>query len=225
MTSADGSKKKRRGRRAFLADFRAGDDGQYSYMGNVRRYEGSVPYNAERLRLIVLTVLMAASAVAIGCISAPSMLGYNNFYVVPFFIIELIAVFITAWAAVRLIWAGSELREYVYDKTVKSIPNRAPIAFWSALACVASNVVYLCLNGLREKPAASAAALVLHVVIAVCAFLLRRSVAREVWAVELSAEAAPGRADESEIFPSVEDPASETGETAPGASGDDSPAN
>ena len=126
---ADKPQKKRRGRRSFLNDFKADDSGQYSYMGNVHVYEGSVPYKTERQRVIVLTAMMCASAVAIGCIPAPSMLGYNNFYVVPFFIIELVAVFITAWAAIRLAAGGSELREYVYEKTVKAIPNRAPAAF------------------------------------------------------------------------------------------------
>ena len=90
---ADKPQKKRRGRRSFLNDFKADDSGQYSYMGNVHVYEGSVPYKTERQRVIVLTAMMCASAVAIGCIPAPSMLGYNNFYVVPLFIIELVAVF------------------------------------------------------------------------------------------------------------------------------------
>ena len=95
-------RKSRKGRRSFLNDFKADDSGQYSYMGNVHVYEGSVPYRTERQRIIILTVLMCAAAAAIGCIPAPSMLGYNNFYVVPFFIIELVAVFVTAWAAFQL---------------------------------------------------------------------------------------------------------------------------
>ena len=55
---ADKPQKKRRGRRSFLNDFKADDSGQYSYMGNVHVYEGSVPYKTERQRVIVLTAMM-----------------------------------------------------------------------------------------------------------------------------------------------------------------------
>ncbi|MBQ1685341.1 MAG: hypothetical protein II072_07520 [Clostridia bacterium] len=226
---ADKPQKKRRGRRSFLNDFKADDSGQYSYMGNVHVYEGSVPYKTERQRVIVLTAMMCASAVAIGCIPAPSMLGYNNFYVVPFFIIELVAVFITAWAAIRLAAGGSELREYVYEKTVKAIPNRAPVAFYSALACVLANIVYLCLNGFAEKPVASAAALLLHGVIAAAAFQLRRGVEHEKWSVVLktAGEAkTEAQAEDDGVFPSVgEEPVEKAGETAPQDPGEQSPAN
>lgn len=214
----DKPQKKRKGRRSFLNDFVPDDSGQYSYMGNVRVYEGSVPYKTERQRIILLTAMMCAAAVAIGCIPAPSMLGYNNFYVVPLFIIELIAVFITAWAAIRLAAGGSELREYVFEKSVKAIPNRAPVAFYSALACAAANIVYLCLNGFSEKPVASIAALLLHLAIAAAAFRLRRGVEHEKWSVVLKTEGgaeAETQADES-IFPSIEEePADEPGEQPP----------
>ncbi len=181
QASEDKAAKKRRGKRAFLSDFRLNAVGQYSYMGNVHRYVGERPYNSERIRLIALTALMIAPAIALGFLKAPSLLGINNFYVVPLLIIELIAVFAAAFAAIRLIAGGSELREYVFEKTVKRLPNVAPIVFYAALACVAANIVYLCLNGVGENPAASFAAVAFHLIIAAAAFLLRRTVEAEKW--------------------------------------------
>lgn len=201
---ADSKKAKRKGRRSYLNDFRMTESGNYSYMGVVRAYEGPGPYGAERLRLIVLIAVIVLSELALGFIPAPSMLGYNNFYVVPLYIIELVAVFISAWAAVRLIIAGSEMREYVFDKTVKRLPNVVPIAFYAALVCVAANIVWLCLNGFGEKPAASIAALLLHAVIAVSAFLLRRLIRRQIWGVKMP-EPAEEEGESESVFPDAND--------------------
>ena len=128
--------KKRKSRWEFLNDFAAGADGQYTYRGNVFRYEGKLPYKKERARLIALTAAMVVFAAAAGLLPAPSMLGYGNYYVVPLYIIELFGVFLTAWAAVKLIAGGSELRSYAFEKSYNKIPHRADFTSIVAALCI-----------------------------------------------------------------------------------------
>ena len=174
-------RKKRTGRWDYLNDFDAGADGSYSYRGNIFRYEGERPYSKERLLLCLFAGLMTAAAAAAGIVPAPSMLGFGNFYVVPLYIIELVGVFLTAWAAVKLIAGGSELRSYVYEKSAAKIPHRCDFTAIAALLCIPANVVYLCLNGFGGKPIASVLLPVLHAAVAVTAMLLKRTVLAEKW--------------------------------------------
>lgn len=176
-----GKRKKRKSRWDYLNDFSADAEGRYSYRGNIRRYEGPVPYEKERARLTALTAVMAAVTAAAGFLPAPSMVGFGNFYVVPLFILELIGVMLTAWAAVKMIAGGSELRSYVYDKSVKKIPHRADFTSIAAALCIPANIVYLCINGTEGKLLFTVLLMAAHAVIALSAQLLKRTVAAEAW--------------------------------------------
>ena len=99
----------------------------------------------------------------------------------PVYIPQLIAVFITAWAAVRLLANGSSLREYVHKATARRIPGAAMAAFICALLSIAANAVYLALNGFSENPAAAAVLLCLHAIAAAASFLLKKHVEKLPW--------------------------------------------
>lgn len=193
-------KKKRRGRWSFLNDFKLGNSGQYSYMGTVYSYEGELPYKKAAVRIGILGGVIALAALAAWTIPAPSVLGINNYYVIPLMILEAIAVFVTVWGVVRFLAGGSKLRAYAYEATVKKLPIRASFAMYSALALIPANIVYLCLNGFGERPVWSAAAMALHVLIALAAFLLKRAVKAARWNASTTEEQTEGEAPE-DVFP------------------------
>ena len=197
-------KKKRKGRRAFLNDFKVGGDGQYSYMGTVHRYGGKLPYNMVLARFAALGGALLLSLVGIGFIPAPSMTGYNNFYVVPLFVFELIAAFITEWAAVRFLVNGrkGELRAYAFEATVKRLPILGSITAFIAALGIPANIVYLAINGFEGRPIASFAVILLHAAAAASAFLIRKCTEATEWiASSVKQEEA---AKQDDIFPPYE---------------------
>ena len=197
-------KKKRGGRRAYLNDFRMGAGGQYSYMGTIYAYEGERPYKDEALRVGVLTGVIVSALVAVGVIPHPAMLGYNNFYVVPLFLFELVAVFVTAYGAVRLLAGGSRLRAYKYEATVRKLPNRLTITTIAALLLIPANIVYLALNGFEGRPIASIIVLLLHGLIAAAAQILRKQISAEKWTAEMPEEPEADKTPENDVFPPYE---------------------
>lgn len=174
-------KKKRKGRRAYLNDFHVGLNGEYTYTGPIYRYEGELPYRQALTRLRVLTAAMCLAMIGAGVVPAPSMVGFGNFYVVPFFMIELVGVALSAWSAYRLISGGEDLRAYVYEATVNKLPQRLEMTFFFAAACVAVNIVYICLNGFGGKVILSLLLIVLHVGVGAVAQILRRTLALLRW--------------------------------------------
>ncbi|MBO6061315.1 MAG: hypothetical protein J6P98_04280 [Clostridia bacterium] len=180
MANSEG-KKKRAGRRAYLNDFKVGSDGQYSYRGLVHRCTAPLPYNKVKLRIGIYAGVMAAAAAACGFVPADSMLGFGNWYVVPFFVLELICVFLTVWSSVRMLLNGSELRDYVFKAAPARLPLRALAAFIASIISGVSNAVYLMINGFGKNPAAMAALLALHGAVCVSAILLRTLILSLKW--------------------------------------------
>lgn len=173
--------KKRGGRRAYLNDFRVGADGEYSYRGKVRVYSGQLPYKQVKLRVGAAAGVMAAATIAAGVIPASAMLGFGNWYVIPFFIISLIAVFLTVWCVVRLVSNGQSLREYIHKAAVKPLPGRSAFAAIASLCSFAANVVYLCINGFGKAVWAGALLPVLHIITAGAAYYAHRTASALTW--------------------------------------------
>ena len=140
-------KKKRRGRREHLNDFYLDVGGNYQYAGPIRRYEGDMPWRDAALRVGVLAGAMALSLIAVGLIPAPSMVGMGNFYVVLPYVLELVGVFLSVWAAVRLIAGGEELRNYVYEATVDKFRGRLTMTMIFAISSVIGNAAFLIMKG------------------------------------------------------------------------------
>lgn len=179
--SEKAGEKKRGGRRAYLNDFRLGPSGEYSYKGDVRVYAGSLPFNKAKLRIGAAAGAAVVSAAAAGVIPAPAMLGFGNWYVIPFFALGLIGVFLMAWCAVRLIANGPELREYVHKAAVRPLPGRALFTCFAQLASVLANAVFLCINGFKAPVWASVLLPVLHMTAAAAAYLVHRYASALEW--------------------------------------------
>lgn len=171
--------KKRKTRRSYLNDFRPDVTGEYRYTGKHQRYIGPLPKGKALLVLIVLTGALALGVIGAGLIPAPSMTGNGNIYVLPPFIGEMIAVFVTVWASAKLIFpAGSQkgelkLRSYAYDRSVKKLPHRTVISAVFAGLSIVANAVFLILNGFCGKAFASVAVIVLHAVVIAAALCLK----------------------------------------------------
>lgn len=110
------------------------------------------------VRLAVPAAAAVACEVAGGCFPAPG--NGRCFYVILPYAAALIACVMAAWAVGRLIAGGEQVREYVYDATVKKLPGRARAAAALAAATGAGEAVYLLLHG-PEGMAAGAAAYLL----------------------------------------------------------------
>ena len=174
-------KKKRKGRRAYLNDFYTDVTGNTVYTGKMYRYCGQLTYPAMRQRICLYCGLIFACVFAAACLPAPSMLGIGKFYVVLPFILECIALLLTLWAAVRMLYHGEALRAYVYEATVKRLPWWLEMTAVFAAVGAVCNVVYLALNGFGGQPALSLVLIALHVLTAVLAVLCLRFVRSLVW--------------------------------------------
>lgn len=167
------------GRRAYLNDFVADENGGYLYGG--ARYE---PENCNiksycRLLGAVMTVITAVSA-ASGCISAEG--STNCFYVVLPLLFELIAVLLGDAAAVKVLLSEKPLREYIYVKSAKRIPIFLFCAAGFAAAGAVCTGVYIALNGVGERAAETVIYIVLKLAAAVLSFTAAQRLRRKKFA-------------------------------------------
>lgn len=174
-------KKKRKGRRAYLNDFYTDVSGNTVYTGKMLTYHGRLPYPAARLRIGFYCGLVFACVFAVACLPAPSMLGYGKTYVMLPFIFEAIGLLLTVWAAVRMLYHGESLREYVYEASAKKLPWWLEMtAFFAAVSAVC-NVIYVALNGFGGQVGLSLLLIVLHILAAVFALLGIRFLRQITW--------------------------------------------
>ena len=155
------------GRRAYLNDFVADENGGYLYGGT--RYEpenGNVKSYCRSLGA-AMTVITAVSA-ASGCISAEG--STNCFYVVLPLLFELIAVLLADAATVKVLRSGKPLREYIYVKSVKRIPIFLFCAAGFAAAGAVCTGVYIALNGIEKRVAETVIYIVLKLAAATLSF-------------------------------------------------------
>ena len=177
---AEKTGKKKKGRRAYLGDFRPGVGGDYVYTGSYRRFEGDeAALKAFQTRVGGAAGLAAAALVAAGCMSAPG--STDRFYVILPWLAALTAAFVCAWKAVRLLSGGATLREYVYAATAPKLPGWA---LAGAIACgltLLAEAVCLALRGFEGRAPAALGFLALTA-LALAALLLLRSFSRKgVW--------------------------------------------
>ena len=142
------------GRRAYLNDFVADENGGYLYGGT--RYEpenGNVKSYCRSLGA-AMTVITAVSA-ASGCISAEG--STNCFYVADS-------------ATVKVLRSEKPLREYIYVKSVKRIPIFLFCAAGFAAAGAVCTGVYIALNGIEKRVAETVIYIVLKLAAATLLF-------------------------------------------------------
>lgn len=159
------------GKHKYLNDFVRNGEG-YSYRGTT--YVPAGGKRAFRLKLVgiwAFFLLTAAATFGCGCIPAP--LFKNCFYVILPLTGEIIALCLCGYTLVRLTASGAVLREYVYEKVVPGLPQRAvAIGVLAGVRLVAS-LVYFLLHGFDCGAAMGVFILALNVCTIALAFVLR----------------------------------------------------
>ena len=170
-------KKKSRGRRAYLDDFRRSASGEYIYTGAYYSRSGGYSRREHLARLWPAGAVLIAAAVARGCIPVAGMAGgtLHSLYVLIPYLCELICAVSVVWALVRLSANPEPLREYVHSATAAILPLRS--AFAAAFAAAAFVGAY----GLPL--------IALHAVACAAALLVRRFSKAQQW--EKSGKPAP----------------------------------
>ena len=144
--------KKRRGRRAYLDDYKALANGQIVYTGKVYAYAGTRP------RKKALAVLWLCAGPALACVIACGLMPVsglrNTVYVLLPWVLSFVGAASVIWALCRVTHHGEELKEHIYQATVQALPVRTVFAAICAAVAALGQAVKLILDGLGEASAA-----------------------------------------------------------------------
>lgn len=142
----EGKKYGRRGRRAYLDDFRQTVTGEYIYIGATYAFQGTAECRKKGLlRWGLLAVGMAAVAVVGGCISAPGTT--HCAYILLPYVLALLSAWSVLWGFARLAKGGDPLRSYVYDATVRQFRLRTILTAVGSAGAVVGELCYVIIYG------------------------------------------------------------------------------
>ena len=175
-------KKKKRGRRAHLDDFKKNFRGEWVYTGCHYSLAGQSVKADIRRSIALFHTGILATALLPECLPAVEM--SDCIWAVLPWVLQAVSVFLTLWTAVRLIFAGTRVRAYVYERTVPVLPRRLMLTVLTAALAFILESLYLILNGVGSKPFFSAARPVLSLVCAVAALFARKSFLSYTWEKE-----------------------------------------
>lgn len=131
----------------FLDNFKLSADGKYIYTGDVYSLKGD--WKKSYIKMSLLCFFAAASVVGSGFINAAGM--NNSFYVIVPYVGEVICLFAVLWSSVRIVYAGSRVRAYVYEPGVSRLTaGSLALGVFSLIALVGS-VVFTALHGFEGK--------------------------------------------------------------------------
>ncbi len=171
---------KRKGRRAYLNDFKKNENGEYIYQGTL--YSCQEQGEGRRRTLMMQLVLCAAVLavkVAAGCIPAPGMEG--SIYVLLPYAAGLIAIVSVLWGMCRLLGGGEPLREYIYEATVPKLPLRMALAAGCAGLAIAGELIQVILCGAEEKLGYMFLFFLLEACVLAATLVLRQKFRRLIW--------------------------------------------
>ena len=128
--------------RAYLDDFQMDATGKYVYTGKRYAFDGNARERALYLtKTVVFCLLVLLSTVVPECLP-PTENGRTPFTLIPW-ALQLIASLVVSWAILRIFAHASELRAYVYRRTVASLPAKSIVlAALSGVTLIAETVFY-----------------------------------------------------------------------------------
>lgn len=151
--------KKRRGRRAYLDDYKALANGEIIYTGKVYSYSGSIPWKKELSALWLCGGLPGVCVTVCGVLPASGMM--NTFYVILPWLLSLIGAGSVIWALCRVTCHGEHLKEHVYNATAAALPVRAVFTAICGAVTMAGQIVKFTLDRGGETPVSDACFLLL----------------------------------------------------------------
>jgi hypothetical protein len=131
----------------FLDSFRPGADGKYVYTGDTFALKGN--YKSAYLKMSLMCIALALCTVGSGFINAAGM--NNTFYVIIPYAGEIICLFVILWNSTRIIYAGQNVRAYIYEPCVPRIYSGALALSVFSLVAFVGSVVFTVLHGFEGK--------------------------------------------------------------------------
>lgn len=139
--------KKRRRWRAYLDDFQKDATGQYVYTGKRYAFVGNAGERKKYFAKIVVFGLIGLLATAAPEFFPPVAISQTPVTVVPW-LLQAVAVLLTCWSIFRILTHASELRAYVYQATVPTLPAKSMIAAILSGVTLICQIVFLLANQL-----------------------------------------------------------------------------
>lgn len=128
--------------RAYLDDFQMDATGKYIYTGKRYGFEGTAQKRRIYLAALVLYGLLALAATVVPECLPPTEISRTPLTLIPWGL-QLIASLVVAYAICRIFAHASELRAYVYRRTVASLPAKSLVlAALSGVTLIAETVFF-----------------------------------------------------------------------------------
>jgi len=175
-------KKEKKKRRAYLSDFTKTESGEYRYSGKVYVYDGKEDLGKLHKLTLFLTVTIMVSLVLAGLLPAKGIM--DAWYVILPYLTAFANGCILCWKYGRYRFNAKELREYVYEKTVKefSLLTKISLGFTSLAAVM--ELLYLLIIGAGEALFESLTVLVCLAVSAFASYIWVKAEGEFVWKVK-----------------------------------------
>ena len=174
-------KDEKKGRRAYLNDFKKDASGKYSYTGKVYHFQEN---GKSRKRVYGETVLwcvvLAGATLVNGCIPAPGMT--SCFYLLLPYMIQFLFAVSVCYVTGRMIAGGDPIREYQYEGSVLKLPFRTGGTMVFAGILLAAEVVYLLTVGTEGAFGTAVCFLILEALTMAASWMLRREIKSQKWA-------------------------------------------
>lgn len=167
-----------------VSSIKQGADGKYAFSGAHYEFNGThEEYRKLKTSLIIESVLITCLWGIGGSIPAVGMM--NTFWVIiPYFICLLIAGGSAVWGAVRILYAGKKMRDYVYRATVPSVPKRAVATVICAALSIIAEAVYVIIYGFGNEVIFTIVEFALMICIAISAVALNKTVKSSNWEIK-----------------------------------------
>lgn len=169
-------------RKEYLKDFYKNLAGEYVYTGSYFEQQGTETEKKACSRKLALEAVgVALVLILAGCENAAGMTGC--WYVLIPYAAEAIAAFVTVWSLIRMLYGGVPLRAYVYERTVKKLPDQAMLLMIFAGASAAGAMTYLAIHGFEGRLAGALFYLLMKATQMLLAHDVRRTVRSMKWEI------------------------------------------
>ena len=139
--------KKRKGRYAYLNDFKLNDNNEYEYKGNIYELDiNSEDKSTLTKKSIILLSALVIVAIASGCLPFKGMLG--AFYVIVPYTFEVIFSLLLI-PCIYTVIRKNILREYEYKKSIERIKPYAGVVMIDSVLGLFTSVIYVSINGIE----------------------------------------------------------------------------
>lgn len=137
----------KRGRRTYLNDFQRDADGKYRYHGAYYRYHGGDTERKRFTRTLWLYTALAVISLTAGALLMPADGIGRSLYVLLPLAAEIGTLGSAVYASGRLTAHGDPVRGYIYERTVKKLPNRCMASAVCAAIGAVATLVFLLVSG------------------------------------------------------------------------------